>query len=95
VPRIALVATLLALLGAEAVASPVAAAPAARPTRVYLVPLGEVSALDHEALASHYRERLGIPIAVLPAVPLTDEQLDRRRDLLVAEALMTARTVDQ
>ena len=61
---------------------------ATRPERVHLVPLGEVFSVSYDALLSHYRDRFGLALAVLPAVPLTLEQIDLGRSQFVAEALI-------
>lgn len=86
----ALPLVLLALLASVVLlgASPHVAAQAARPQRVYLVPLGEIFALDYQALVAYYQRQFGVALTVLDPVPLTLAEVDLQRGQLVAEALL-------
>jgi predicted Zn-dependent protease len=58
------------------------------PRKVYLVPLGEISASYLDALVSYYRQKYNVPMEVLPAVKLEPWLMDYSRRQLVAEELV-------
>ena len=57
---------------------------------LFFAPVGNYQRADAEALASHYREKFRLDIGVLPTVHVPAEAVDRRRDQLIAEALIDA-----
>ncbi|MBI4391632.1 MAG: hypothetical protein HY575_07070 [candidate division NC10 bacterium] len=68
------------------------AAVAPRPSRgvgrVYFVPMGEFPAASVEHLIAYYREKYGLAIETLTAVPLEAAAVDLLRQQLVAEELI-------
>jgi predicted Zn-dependent protease len=57
---------------------------------VYFAPIGNYPTTEVDQLVSHYREKLGLEIAVLPTVRVPAEAFDRTREQLVAEGLIDA-----
>jgi len=54
--------------------------------RIYFVPLGDFSPAKAEALVSYYRDKYGIDVETLPAVPISPSAVNPERRQLVAEA---------
>ncbi len=63
--------------------------PAARGGPVYFVPVGEPEPPFLDELARHYAEKLGLRVEVLAPVPIEDIAVDRNRDQLILEELIT------
>ena len=63
-------------------------APPQRPTRVYLVALREFTSPSLDSLATHYRNRYGITVEVLPQREIYGAQLNIWRQKVVAEELI-------
>jgi hypothetical protein len=57
---------------------------------VYFAPIGTYPTAEVDLLVSHYREKLGLEIAVLPTVRVPAEGFDRTREQLIAEGLIDA-----
>ena len=57
--------------------------------RVYLVHVGFPSTMDLAPFRDYYRQRLGLDITVLPPIPLAEDSVDRARDQLVAESVVS------
>ena len=55
---------------------------------VYLVGIGDIPAEEINGLVAHYREKLDLPITVLPTIPVPAEAFDQSRQQVVAEALI-------
>jgi len=65
------------------------AVPPLSPTRsVSFVPIGDFPGSDVEALVSHYQDKFGMSIGVLPRIEIPTSARDRARDQVVAERLM-------
>ena len=56
--------------------------------KIYFVPLGDFSPAKVEVLVAYYRDKYGISVETLPAVPLTPSALNSGRHQLVAEAVI-------
>jgi predicted Zn-dependent protease len=67
---------------------PIPTPPAGR--SVHLAPIGDFPIADVEALASHYREKFGIVVGLLPSIPVPDDAIDPSRSQLIAERLIEA-----
>lgn len=56
-----------------------------KPAKVYLVPIGDAPMAEINDLVSHYREKFGITVEVLPAMHLDETTIDSQRQQLIAE----------
>ena len=56
--------------------------------KIYFVPLEDFSPAKAEALAAYYRDKYGIAVETLPAVPLSPSAVDSGRNQLIAEAVV-------
>ncbi len=57
---------------------------------VYLAPVGTYPQTEVDQLVSHYREKLGLQITVLPPVRVPEAAFDRTREQVIAEGLIDA-----
>lgn len=64
-------------------------APATRPTRAYLVALEAFSAPSLDSLADYQHNRYGIPVEVLPQLPIGGGEMSLLRRQVVAEELIS------
>ncbi|HVF66964.1 MAG TPA: hypothetical protein VM914_04850 [Pyrinomonadaceae bacterium] len=55
---------------------------------IYFLPLGDFSPAKAEALAAYYRDKYGIEVETLPAVPLNPSAVNSERRQLIAEAVI-------
>jgi predicted Zn-dependent protease len=56
-------------------------------SRIYLIPIDDVSAGQMQHLGDYYRGRFGLEIPILKAVPVPANAMDNRRNQLMAEKL--------
>jgi predicted Zn-dependent protease len=56
--------------------------------KLYLVPIGDVSMEEINDLASHYRQKFGITVEVLPQLKPDETVIDSTRHQLIAENLV-------
>lgn len=56
--------------------------------KIYFVPLGDFSPAKVEALAAYYRDKYGIAVETLPAVPVNPSAVNPERQQLIAEAVI-------
>lgn len=68
--------------------SPIAVPDLVPSRSVYFAPIGDFPTEDTEALVTHYREKFGLTIAILPSIAFPREAYDRNRKQLVAERLI-------
>ena len=69
--------------------TPAQPAPAQRPTRVYLVALGEFSVPSVDSLVSYYSNRYGLPVEALPQITIGGGEMSLLRRQVVAEDLIS------
>jgi predicted Zn-dependent protease len=55
---------------------------------IYFVPIGDAPTAEINDLASHYREKFKLDVQVLPAIKVSETDVDTRRGQLVAENLV-------
>jgi predicted Zn-dependent protease len=57
---------------------------------IYLVPVGNVSMQEINDLASHYQQKFGVGVKILPAFKIDQTMVDTQRDQLIAERVLQA-----
>src|SRR5258708_10359084 len=62
-------------------------------SKIYLIPIGDVSAGQMQQLGDYYHGRFGLEIPILKAVAVSANVMDNRRNQLIAEKL-TSETRD-
>lgn len=55
---------------------------------MYFVALGDIPENTLQQLTAHYKDRFGVTIETLPAIPLDDTLVNRRRNQISAETLI-------
>lgn len=63
--------------------------PAPSPRKVYFLPIGDFPAEATDRLVAHYKDKFDLAIEKLPAIELDPAIIDRGRDQVVAENLIT------
>jgi predicted Zn-dependent protease len=56
-------------------------------SKIYLIPIGDVSTGQMQQLGNYYHGRFGLEIPILKAVPVPANAMDNRRNQLMAETL--------
>src|SRR5258708_34862063 len=56
--------------------------------KLYFVPIGDFPVSEIGGLVTHYREKFGIEIQVLPAIAASPSDFDQRRQQLIAESVI-------
>ncbi len=57
-------------------------------SKIYFVPLGEISSVSVAQLVGYFKHRLGLAIEIMPAVSLDDSVVDPDRRQIVAQRLI-------